>query len=110
MKVRPLTGQVLIEILPHDKVSPGGIEIPQRSLSPEEVQDRHLNPEKPKPWFGVVRAIGKWPPLKCGKLLLPEYGLNAKVVIRHNAGTPFQDGTERKLRMVKQGDVLAVLS
>lgn len=108
MKVRPLSGQVLVEILPHDKVSPGGIEIPQRSLSPEEIQDTHLNPEKPKPWFGMVRSIGKWPKLKGGLTLMPEFGVNAKVIIRHNAGTPFQDGTHRRLRMVSQSDVLAI--
>lgn len=110
MRVRPLTGQALIELLPHDQFSDGGIEIPKRSLSPEEIQDRHLNPDKPKPWYGVVRSIGKWPALKCGKLLLPEYGVGMRVVIKHNAGVPFQDGTHRKLRMVHQGDVLAVLT
>lgn len=107
-KIKPLTGQALVELLPHDRLTTGGIEIPERCLSPEEVQDRHLNPDKPKPWFGVVREIGAWPRLRCGKLAMPEFGLGSKVIIRHNSGTEIHYHERVKLRVVQQSDVLAV--
>lgn len=108
-KVKPLTGQVLVEIIPAENKSPGGIEFPNRSLSAEEVQETHQNPEKPKALTGIVRACGPWPKLKCGLTLMPEYGLNAKVFIRPHAGIDMQWDTSRRLKMVKQSDVLAII-
>lgn len=107
-RIKPLTGEVLVELLPHDRLTAGGIEIPERCLSPYEVESRHLNPDKPKPWFGVVREIGAWPKLKCGKLAMPEYGIGSRVILRHNSGTEIRYHERLKLRMVRQEDVLAV--
>ena len=109
-RVKPLTGQVLIELLPTETETAGGIALPNRSLSPEEVQDSHHNPKKPPGLIGVVRACGAWPKLPCGKLLLPEYGLGAKVVIPHGCGTALAWDSTRRLRMIPQGQVLAVIS
>lgn len=109
-KVKPLTGQVLVEILPAENKIPGGIEFPQRSLSAEEVQDTHQNPEKPKALIGKVRAIGPWPKLKNGMCLLPEYGVNARVVINPNVGQLLQLETSKRLKLLRQSQVLAVLS
>lgn len=109
-RVKPLAGQVLIELLPADTHSAGGIELPNRTLSPEEVQERHTNPEKPRAIIGVVKAIGDWPKLKNGMCLLPDYGINARVAIRPEVGTAMQWDKTRKLRMVKQSDVLAVVT
>lgn len=109
MKVRPLTGQVLIEILPLDTRTAGGIELPQRSLSPEEVQERHANPEKPKGIFARVIRVGAWPKIKCGLALLPEFRSGQTVIVSAFRG---QDMTEngRKLKILSQSDVLAVVS
>lgn len=101
MTIRPLTGQVLVEIIPPDSRTSGGIEIPERSLSPEEVQERHADPSPPPPWQGRVVAIGRWPSLKNGMALMPEYGIGARVVIRHHAGIPMQRSIGTKLRMVR---------
>lgn len=109
-KVKPLTGQVLIEILPAEKKTPGGIELPQRSLSAEEVQETHQNPEKPKALTGIVRACGPWPKLKCGLTLMPEFGINSKVVISPNSGQLLQWETARRLKLISQSQVLAVLT
>lgn len=108
-KVQPLTGQVLIEVLPEDAKSPGGIDLPNRGLSAEEVQERHQNPEKPPGAYGIVRAIGPWPKLKCGLALMPEYGMGAKVFFNPLRGIAMQWDTTRKLRMIMQEDVLAVV-
>lgn len=108
--IKPLQGQVLVEIQPLPTTTSGGIEIPERNRSPEEVEATHLNPQKPLPLIGKVVGIGKWPPLKNGMLRLPEFGLGAKVLVYFNAGTPLQRDSGRKLRLVRLDEVLAVLS
>lgn len=110
MKIRPLTGQVLVEILPADKVTAGGIEIPERVMSPEEVQESHRNPAPPPPWQGIVREIGPWPKLPNGMALMPEYGRGARVLIRHNAGIQMRRSIGTRLRMVRQSEVLALIT
>lgn len=108
-KIRPLTGQVLIELLPVETKSLGGIDLPQRSLSAEEVQDRHKKPEKPPGIIGIVRECGNWPRLPNGMMLMPEFGKGAKVVIRPEVGLQMQRHWGERFRMVRQSDVLAVL-
>lgn len=108
-KVKPLTGQVLIELLPTESHSAGGIALPNRTLSPEEVQERHSDPEKPAGLIGIVRECGPWPKLKCGLTLMPEFGIGAKVVIPPLVGTALSWDTSRRLKMIRQSDVLAIL-
>lgn len=110
MRVVPLTGQVLVELIPADTVTAGGIEIPQRHQSPEEVQVSTRRPEPPPPWQGIVREIGPWPKLKNGMMDMPPYGIGARVIIGHHAGVTMHRGIGERFRMVKQEDVLAVLT
>lgn len=111
-KIRPLPGQVLIEILDPPTKSAGGVDLPdERPLSPEFVQSTHINPEKPaKNHIGIVRAVGDWPKLKCGLLLMPEFSVGSRVVFHPFRGTELHWGTSRRLRMVRQSDVMAVLT
>lgn len=111
MKVRPLTGQVLIEVLAPPTRSIGGVELPdERPLSPDFVQEGHRNPEKPaKNHIGIVRNIGQWPRLPNGMLNLPEFGIGAKVVFNPFRGQQLRLGN-KSMRMVQVEDVLAVLS
>lgn len=109
MRIKPLTGQVLIEVQQADKLTAGGIEIPERSRSPEEVAESHMNPEKPPPIQGIVREIGPWPKLKNGMALLPEYGRGAMVLVKFNSGVAMQRNIGERLRMVNQKDIIAVL-
>ncbi len=108
-KITPLTGQVLIEILPSESQSAGGIVFPEHTMSPEENQQAARDPQLPKPHIGLVKAIGKWPMLKNGMALLPEFGVGARVIVRHNAGIQMQRNIGEKFRMVEQQEVLAVL-
>ena len=110
MRIKPLTGQVLVEILPADRSTAGGIELPERTLSPEEHQQNARHPTPPPPWTGIVREIGPWPKLRNGLLAMPEYGKGARVVIGHNAGIQMQRNIGERFRMVRQEDVLAVLT
>lgn len=109
-KVKPLTGQVLIEVLPADMLSSGGIAIPEHTLSADEQQEASKNPEKPaRNNIGIVRAIGPWPKLKNGLALLPEFGVGAKVVFNSYRGVEMQQRVGQRLRMMRNEDVLAVL-
>jgi co-chaperonin GroES (HSP10) len=110
MKIKPLPGQALIEVLPADKRSAGGIEFPEHTLSPEEHQEAAHHPTMPPPITGIVREIGPWPKLKNGMAVMPEFGKGAKVIIGHNAGLQLERGVGQRLRMVHQREVLAVLT
>ena len=109
-RIRPLTGQVLVEVLPTDTHSAGGIEFPQHTQSPEEVQASHRRPEPPPPLTGIVREIGPWPKLKNGMAVLPDFGIGARVIVRHNAGIQMQRNIGERFRMVLVEEVLAVVN
>jgi co-chaperonin GroES (HSP10) len=109
-KLKPLTGQVLVELLPTETQTAGGIALPNRTLSPEEVQERHQNPDKPPGLIGIVKAIGEWPKLNNGLRLMPEYGLNARVVVSPNSGQSLQWDSTRRMKLMDQSQVLAVIS
>lgn len=111
MRIKPLTGQVLIEVLPPDTKSPGGVDLPdERPLSPDLVQEQNRNPEKPaKHHIGIVREVGQWPKLRNGMLNMPEFGKGAKVVFNPFRGQQMTLAG-KSLRMMQLEDVLAVLS
>ena len=109
MKIKPLPGQALIEVLPSEKISAGGIAFPEHTLSPEERQSDH-RPTMPPPLTGIVREIGAWPKLKNGMAVMPEFGIGSKVVVGFNAGLQLERGIGQRLRMVLQQEVLAVLT
>lgn len=110
MKLRPLAGQSLIEILPPSKLSDGGIAIPDYEMTPEDHQKAARTPKPPPPHTGIVRAIGSWPKNKRGMAVMPEFGIGSKVILRHNAGLPMDYGATGKFRMILNEEVLAVLS
>lgn len=110
MTIRPLTGQVLVEILPRESLSAGGITIPEHTTSPEEHTQAAHNPIPPKPHIGIVKAIGQWPKLKNGMAVPPAFGLGARVVVGHHAGIQMHRGIGEKFRMVRTEEVLAVLT
>lgn len=100
---------MIVEVLPDDSVSAGGVHLPKHGLSADEVQERHRNPEKPHALTAIVHAIGEWPRLPNGMALLPEFGVGAKVLVSPHRGQQMAYD-QRKLRMVALGDVLAVLT
>lgn len=110
MKIKPLTGQVLVEILPSETQSAGGIRLPDHTLSPEEHQERSHSPTPPPGITGIVRAIGSWPKLPSGRALMPEFGIGNKVVLRPHSGQDMQRNVGERFKMVLQDDVLAVLT
>ena len=110
MTIKPLTGQVLVQILPAEKRSAGGIELPEHTASPEERQQDARNPAMPPPLHAIVREIGPWPKLANGMLMMPEFGLNARVIIGHYSGVELHRNINKRYRMVRTDQVLAVLT
>lgn len=110
-KLKPLTGQVLVEVLPPDTVSPSGIHLPQNvPVSADIVQESHSDPEKPaKNNLGIVRSIGAWPKLPCGLALLPEFRVGQRVYFNPFRGKSLRSNG-RMMRLIRQEDVLAVVS
>ena len=79
MRIKPLTGQVLIEVSPPPKESPGGVALPgDVALSAEIVQERSHNPEKPPAMIGTVKAIGGWPGSRTAWPCSPNLALERK--------------------------------
>lgn len=111
MRIRPLQGQVLIEVTPPPRQSAGGIALPgDLSLPPAVVEQQSHHPEKPaRNNVGVVKAIGAWPKTRKGLLRMPEYGVGAKVLFNPWRGTQMERGVSERLRLLRQEDVLAVL-
>ena len=101
---------MLIEILPDDKRTAGGIDLPEHTMSPEENQEAAHRPTMPPGLTGVVKAIGPWPKLANGMMLMPEFGVGARVVIGRGAGLDLQRGIGESLKMVRNDQVLAVLT
>lgn len=110
MRIKPLTGQVLVELLPAESVSVGGIAIPNRNKSAEEEQAEARSPVKPPGQRARVCEIGPWPKAGNGALLMPEFGLGAQVIIGSHAGIDMEWQIGRRFRMVEQNEVLAVIS
>lgn len=109
MTIKPLTGQVLVEILPAEKKSHGGIDLPTHTMSPQENQEAAVRPTMPPGVTGRVVEIGPWPKTRSGLARMPEFSVGARVVIGPNAGLDLQ-GLGRKLKMLDQSQVLAVIN
>ena len=111
MKLKPLTGQVLIELDRPEHLSPSKLlAIPDHTITPEEQQQRDHYPAPPPLITGTVVEIGAWPKLRNGMMVMPEFGLGAKVFIRPTCGQSLHWETSCKLKMVRTEDVLAVLT
>lgn len=110
MRIRPLTGQVLVEVESSATRSTGGIILSDRPLSAEQVQEASRDPQKPVAMAGVVRAIGPWPKLRNGMVLMPEFGVGARVLLNPWRGQEMRRGLGERLRLVRSEDVLAILS
>jgi co-chaperonin GroES (HSP10) len=109
MRIKPLTGNVLIELDAPNRNTASGIVIAEHTMSAEGNQVAARAPEKPPGVVGTVRDIGAWPKTKRGLLAMPEFGVGAKVVLPHGAGIHMRCFQER-FRMVYQHEVLAVIS
>jgi chaperonin GroES len=94
MNIQPLYDRVVIKRSKEDKVSPGGIVIPDSAAE--------------KPVKGEVIAVGKGKLLDNGELSPLEVKIGDKVLYGKYAGNEIKIGDE-KLLVMRESDIMAVL-
>lgn len=102
MNVKPLTGQVLVEVLPPEDKTLGGLFIP-------DVAQSSPRGEKARPFKALVVAIGAWRKTKQGFAVLPEFGIGAQILCTPYAGTKLSRNIGERYQLVKVTDVLAIV-
>lgn len=103
MTIRPLTGQVLVEILPSSNLSDGGIYFPESSDDEQPFRD------KPRPFKARVIRIGPWP-AKNGRHELPPFQPGATVLVSPHAGTTLTRSLGDRMKIVNYGEVIAEIT
>lgn len=102
MRIRPLTGQILVEVLPPDDKTASGL------FLPDVAHDRQQG-EKAKPFKGLVVEMGPWKKTKNGFGILPEFGIGHRVLCSPYAGTQIGRHLGERLQLVRTEDVLAII-
>lgn len=102
MQIRPLPGQCLLEVLPHESQTHAGI------FLPDIAHDRQQG-EKEKPAFARVIAVGQWKRGNNGFAILPDFHAGQKVIVSFYAGTKLTRSLGERLRLCSLDDVLAVV-
>lgn len=94
MNIKPLHDRVVIKRMEEEKISAGGIVIPDSAAE--------------KPLKGEVVAVGEGKALDNGSLRAPKVKIGDKVVFGKYAGTEIRlDGVD--ILIVKEDDIFAVL-
>ena len=105
MSIRPLQGYCLVQVLPDDTMTASGLHLPELSDNPTPEQIKKRGPLKAR-----VLEIGKWPQTSNGLSRLPHFFKGSTVLVSEYSGTKLNRSIGTKLKLVKQDDVLAVLS
>lgn len=106
MRIKPLTGQVLVLLLPHDEKD-GSIFIPEIANEAKPTHDNvyvRLGHRK-----AIVQEVGPWRKTKQGLAVLPEVKRGDTVVVSPYAGTKLSQDTNDHLKLIKVDDILALL-
>lgn len=95
MRIRPLQGQVLVEVLPvSDNVN--GIVLPEKAQE--------------KPYKAVVREVGPWAQKRKSGALIPyDFRKGNTVVVSPYAGTQLHRDFGERFRLVRWDQILAVV-
>lgn len=95
--IRPFQGQVLVEMLPSDAFTDGGLSIPGKAQE--------------KPQQGIVRRIGTWTQARKTKALIPyDFKPGDKVLVDRRTWGPVIDRhIGERFRLVKAEQILAVV-
>lgn len=102
MKIRPLTNQVLIQVLPPEDKTHGGLFLP-------DVAQSSPHGEKARPFKGLVLAIGPWRKTKNGFSILPDFRIGETVICTPYAGQPLSRNVGERYQLVQVDDVLATV-
>lgn len=101
-RIRPLRGQVLVRLLPHDLTTTGGLHLP-------DVAILAASGEKEFPRKAVVLAVGEWRKTKQGFHILPDFHIGQRVLVSEYDGTKLTRNIGEEFRLVKVDDVLAIV-
>ena len=102
MEIKPLTGQVLLRLMPNEAFSDAGLMLP-------DIYTGNEPGKKALPRKAVVMAIGPWRKTKQGFAVLPEIKLGDKVLVSEYLGTKLTRNIGENLRLCRVDDVLAVV-
>lgn len=102
MQIRPLTGQVLIQVLPSETQTETGLHLP------DVAQDAPKG-EKQRPFKGLVLAIGPWRKTRQGFGVLPDFRIGQTVVCTPYRGTKLSRNIGERYQLVDANDVLAIV-
>jgi len=98
MRIKPLTGQVLVSLIPGPEIL-NGIHLPDKRNPEEPVFARKA----------IVREIGPWPKTKNGMGVIPPFGRGATVLVNEYKGQKLTNFSEQ-LRLISTDDIVALLS
>jgi len=107
MKIKPLTGSVLVQLLPPPEKE-GNIFLPEISAEAASSSDDPYRRKQAR--RGIVHAIGPWPKAKNGFAILPQFGIGTTVILAPHVGTKLNRNIGEHFCMVRNTDVLAVLT
>lgn len=102
MRIRPLTGHVLVEVLPPDDKTTGGLWLPDIAHDP-------ARGEKARAFKAVVVEMGPWKKTTNGYGILPRFGVGTRVLCSPYSGQPLSHNISDRLQLVRSDDVIAVL-
>lgn len=95
LKLRPLADRVVVEPIDREEVTPSGIILPETA--------------KERPQEGRVIAVGPGRVDENGKRVPLEVKVGDRVLFAKYAGTEFKVDTAKKLLILKESDILAVI-
>lgn len=95
VNLRPLGDRVVIEPLEEEEVTPTGIVLPETA--------------KEKPQKGKVIAVGPGRRDDEGNLIPPEVKPDEVILFAKYAGTEVKLGTDEKVLVLRESDILAVI-
>lgn len=100
-RIRPLQGQVLVEILPADKETAGGIALPENVRTKDAIGREPARKAK-------VLATGIWPTSRKGRMLSYEFRTGAIVMVDPGFGKNVNVEI-RRLKLYDHKEILAAL-
>ncbi len=101
-RVKPLKGQVLVRLFPHELSTRGGLILPDIALFNERG-------EKQLPRKAIVVAVGQWRQTNQGYSILPDFAPGQRVLVSEYFGTKLTRNMGEEYRLCRIDDVLAVL-
>ena len=107
MRIKPLTGQVLVLLLPRDEKI-GEIFIPEVA---HDARPTHENVYvKRGHRKGIVQEVGPWKTTKTGLAILPDVKRGDTVMLNDYTGTRLTQGIDDNLRLIKLDEILGILT